>query len=125
MYSGKARCIKDSGGFFEEVKNDKIKLLYRYEYSVRNKDNTYTIQTGLNDINSIHISYKGRLKYEINWGEPYNTKLKDIQPLLDILNIEIIEEPIKYILDGNTECTEEQVKELEKLGLKFKIKESV
>ena len=27
LYSGKVRCIKDCGSFFEEVKDDKIKLL--------------------------------------------------------------------------------------------------
>lgn len=106
---------------FEEVKDDKIKLLLK-DYEILHNNRTYVVRKS-NEYNQIMILKDRYLEYEIRWGERYYTTFKNVKPILDVLNIEIVQEPVKYVIDSDTEYTEEQAIELEKLGLKFKRKE--
>ena len=104
-----------------EVNSDKIVLLLpkNNERSIIVKDN---IEYKLDN-------YNGRFELDIlnNNTSSYTSiglKTKEdfifYKPVLDVLNIEIKEEYIKYKIDSEIEYTEEEIKKFKKLGLKFK-----
>ena len=104
---------------FEEVKPDKIKLLLKDEFEVKYNNRIYTVNKWANYAKII-IKQHGSVEHEIRWGVKYDTALTDIQPILDVLNIEIVEESPKYKIDVEGEYTEEELKALKSAGIKFK-----
>lgn len=106
---------------FEEVKLDKVKILLKHNYHLKIENKSYHINKypTFNVLLVYNENCKSR-EHEIRWGESFNTTLTDIQPILDILNIEIVEEQPKYKIDIEGEYTEEELEVLKKAGIKFK-----
>jgi hypothetical protein len=106
---------------FEEIfdKPDKLKLLLKDRYKATQGNMTYTVYV-LGDYNLIEVYKNNKLLHDIRWGIKYDTTLADAQPILDVLNIEIIEEPIKYKIDVEGEYSEEELELLKSAGIKFK-----
>lgn len=108
---------------FEEVK-DKIQLLNVNAYTVEKDGKIYVLYktySGKENVESfvcINSSY-GCRQTMIAWGKPHNTTLKDIQPMLDLLNIEIVEEKPKKFKLIQQEYDEETAEKLKELGLKL------
>ena len=103
---------------FKEVPN-KIKLLLQDGEIVYNNRIYKVFKSNENSQLTI-LTTDRYLECEIRWGKDYNTTLADVKPLLDALNIEIVEPAPLYKIDVEGEYTAEQVAELEKIGIKFK-----
>lgn len=104
---------------FIKVNSDKIELLLPKNVGQELRVGDFKLTHQLNEY-ELHVFSNGWCQHSICWGEQYNKTIEDVKPLLDALNIEIIEESPKYTIDSTKEYTEEEVKELEKLGIKFK-----
>ena len=111
------------GWRFEEVKNNKIILLIPNEVNKTMRYGNYgLVKTSTHNEYKLYV-YNGNLvQYIITWGKFWNTTLEDVKPILDALNIEIKEEEPKYEIDIEGEYSKDELKKLEELGLKFKIK---
>lgn len=103
---------------FEEV-FDKVKLLLKQGYKFNYDDMRYNIYI-FEDYNLLEIRKNDRMQYDIRWGRSLNTTISDIQPILDVLNIEIVEEQPKYKIDIEGEYSEEELEAIKKAGIKFK-----
>jgi hypothetical protein len=112
---------------FEEVKSNKVTLLLKNGYEVKTEEYRYKLylKNHLNGCSELQVFYKfGKdneiLSYIISWDGKHYKKLKDVQPILDALNIEIIEEHPKFKIDSEKEYTKEEMEKLKELGLNFK-----
>jgi hypothetical protein len=103
---------------FEEV-FDKVKILLKDNFEIEFNNKKYLIHKWTNYA-KLRITQNGNIEHEIRWGESFNTTLADIQPILDTLNIEIVEEQPKYKIDIEGEYTEEELEVIKKVGIKFK-----
>jgi hypothetical protein len=104
---------------FEEVEMDKVKILLKDNFEIEFNNKKYLIHKWTNYA-KLRITQNGNIEHEIRWGESFNTTLADIQPILDTLNIEIVEEQPKYKIDIEGEYTEEELEVIKKVGIKFK-----
>lgn len=105
---------------FEEVVEDKITLLLEDRFTVDKNGDCYQI-IFYNSWNTLQVKdYDDRVKYTIRWGGEFSTSLEDIKPILDALNVEIVEPVKKYKINTDKEFTEEEKAKLEELGIEFK-----
>lgn len=124
MRDGGITVINDKGykfsyflSRFEEVKEDKIVLLYKDQYVLHHNDRIYMVDIEPNETFIRVKTDKQHTEFMICWGDNYKTTLKDVQPILDVLNIEVVEEqPKKYKL-VEQEYDEETANKLKELGL--------
>lgn len=106
--------------YFKEVKPDKLKLLLKDETVVSIGNTKYRLYL-FSEHNLLEVIKNDNLEHAIRWGEKFNTTLSDIQPILDIFNIEIVEVLPKYKIDIEGEYSEEELEVLKSAGIKFKL----
>ena len=105
---------------FEEVREGKITLLLEDGCYVGGSERKYLIYK-LKDYWILKVEHKksGYIEHEIRWGNEFGTTLRDVKPILDVFNVNIIEPPKKYKINTDKDYTEDEKAELEKLGIEF------
>lgn len=118
-YSTIEELNKNMESQFEEFKPDKINLLLEDGFELNTGDRTYRID--FYDLRiGLSISHNdGGSEHDIRWGKYYDTTFKDVKPLLDALNIEIIEPEKKYKIKTDKEYSEEETIKLKEIGIDF------
>jgi len=93
---------------FEEIKDDKITLLFENNHSIEMDGRGYYI-CKLEDYYMLKVEHigSGYVEHEIRWGKAFKTTLQDIKPMLDALNVEIIEPLKKYKINTDKDYTED------------------
>jgi hypothetical protein len=106
-----------------KVKSDKIFLLLQDNFSLEIGNALYAVFVYKNyTLIQKHTLINNDVWHEefsIRFGDMYKTTLKDIKPVLAVLNIEFEYPKKQYKLKNNIIYTQEQIEALVKIGLEF------